>query len=128
MPSNTTLSEQILGKTVHLKWTDGPTKGTTHAHVFHEDGTVEWHALDGGRKPAPNETTAKVDRPGYLARDITEQVVLMSYLSNSGYTLTVTLNFRNQTVVGVASNDKTWAPVEGTFSVTHHAAVSIGGA
>jgi len=126
MPLNSTISEQILGKTVHLKWTDGPTKGMTHAHFFHEDGTVEWRALDDGQKPATGDTPASVDRPRCLARDITEQVVLMSYLSNSGYTLTVTLNFRNQTVVGVASNDKTWVPVEGTFSVAHHAAVSIG--
>ena len=31
----------IRGKTIRLKWTEGPTKGATHEHVFHNDGTVE---------------------------------------------------------------------------------------
>ncbi len=126
MPSNPSPSPQIAGKTVHLKWTEGPTKGATHVHVFHEDGTVEWRVADGDHDSAPSHSAAKVDCPPYLAKDITEQVVLVSYLSASGYTLTVTLNFRNQTTAGVASNEKTWAPVAGTFSVAHHAAVSIG--
>ena len=33
----------IRGKTIQFRWTDGPTKGMTHEHIFHLDGTVEWH-------------------------------------------------------------------------------------
>ena len=36
-------AEAIRGKTVRLTWTEGPTRGATHEHVFHQDGTVEWH-------------------------------------------------------------------------------------
>ena len=39
----------------------------------------------------------------------------VSYLSGSGYTLTVVLNFKDHTMVGFASNDKQWFPVKGTF-------------
>ena len=42
----TKLSDQINGKTIRLSWTDGPTKGTTQEHVFHKDGTVEWHSIE----------------------------------------------------------------------------------
>ncbi len=119
-------SEKILGKTIRLTWTDGPTKGAPHEHVFHDDGTVEWRTLDEGRRAGP--TQPQVDRPKYLARDIAEQAVLISYLSSSGYTLTVALNFRNQTTVGVASNEKSWATVEGTFAVVHQPATAIGAA
>ena len=39
----------------------------------------------------------------------------VSYLSGSGYTLTVVLNFKDGGMVGFASNDKQWFPVKGTF-------------
>ena len=32
----------IRGKTIRFVWTEGPTKGKTHEHVFHQDGTVTW--------------------------------------------------------------------------------------
>ena len=31
---------EIRGKTIRFAWTEGPTKGKTHEHVFHQDGTV----------------------------------------------------------------------------------------
>ena len=33
----------IRGTTMNWAWTDGPTKGKVYEHIFHEDGTVEWH-------------------------------------------------------------------------------------
>ena len=33
----------IRGKTIQFQWTEGPTTGITYEHVFHPDGTVEWH-------------------------------------------------------------------------------------
>jgi hypothetical protein len=127
--SSTTNSAQIVGKTLRLTWTEGPTKGSTYEHVFHDDGTVAWRTLDDGpRQHVSSKAAGEGDRPRYLAKDITEQVVLVSYLSGSGYTLTVALNFRNQTTVGVASNETSWTPVEGTFLVEHPPATSIGNA
>lgn len=126
MTSSKGISTKILGKTIRLTWTDGPTKGATHEHVFHDDGTVEWRALDSDDKSSSIQSA--VDRPAYLARDVAEQAVLVSYRSSSGYTLTVALNFRAQTTVGVASNEKTWSAVEGTFLVVHQAALAIGDA
>jgi hypothetical protein len=38
-------------------------------------------------------------------------------LSDSGYTLTLALNFRTGRMVGFASNEKSWYPVKGTFEV-----------
>ena len=115
-------SDQIRGSTIRFSWIDGPTKGTTHEHVFHEDGTVEWHAVDEaferreGRSPhAP--TDRKADRPRYYSVEVTDDFWLVSYLSNSGYTLTVVLNFEDGSIVGIASNDRNWIPVHGHFQV-----------
>jgi SAM-dependent methyltransferase len=101
----------IQGKTIRFTWTDGPTKGLTHEHIFHQDGTVEWHDITASRG-SPRE------KPPYAAIKVTEDVHVVSYLSpSSGYTLTVVLNFQNRRVVGFASSSKDWHPVQGTFEV-----------
>ena len=113
-----TLSAKTLpGKTVRLSWASGPTKGTTHEHVFHKDGTVEWHLVPSKpAEPAASAGTKKPERPKYFASDVAGGV-LISYLSQSGYTLTVALDPDAARVVGVASNDKTWTPVSGSFEL-----------
>jgi MoaF N-terminal domain len=101
-------ADAIRGKTIRLKWSEGPTKGKTHEHVFHEDGTVEWHE-PGGAPPK--------ERPEYGATKVADEIYVVSYLAGSGFTLTVVLNFRNRSVVGFASGAKDWFPVRGTLEV-----------
>ena len=119
----TKISDQVRGKTVRLSWTDGPTKGTTHEHVFHEDGTVEWHSVGSkeneatGSESGGDEPKRGTERPRYAGVKITDDVCLVSYLSHSGDTLTVTLNFKDGSTAGVASNEKEWFPVRGAFEV-----------
>src|SRR3982750_1922877 len=100
----------IRGRTIRLIWTDGPTRGMTHEHVFHEDGTVEWRVPDAGQKSGPAE-----DRPKDGETRIADDIYVVSYLAASGYTLTVVLNFRDRRVVGFASSSTEWYPVEGTL-------------
>jgi molybdenum cofactor biosynthesis protein MoaF len=108
----------IRGKTIQFRWTEGPTKGTTHEHVFHHDGTVEWRDAArseperGGAQPS-----RPAEKPPYAAIKVAEEAYLVSYLAASGYTLTVVLNFRDQQLIGFASAAKEWYPVRGTFTV-----------
>ncbi len=129
--SATNLSDQVIGKTIRLSWTDGPTKGTTHEHVFHKDGTVEWHSIEkeskekpavksGGSKPAK-----KPERPHYMGAKITEDVCMISYLTQSGYTLTAVLNFTDGSTVAIASNAKDWMPAIGTFEVMKGSSTNV---
>lgn len=119
------ISDQVKGKTIRLIWNDGPTAGATHEHLFSVDGTVQWRALkngksaaDGSEEPAKKPAgDQKSERARYAAMKIDDDVCLVSYLSQSGYTLTVALNFRNWTTVGTASNDRCWFPVHGEFEV-----------
>ena len=114
--STTDLKAGVARKTIRFAWKDGPTKGKVHEHVFHADGTVDWHdADDAGKKPAKGE--AKPDRPKFLDEEIASGIHLVSYLSSSGFTLTVVLNSQNGSITGVASDDKTWMPVHGAFEV-----------
>ena len=103
-------------------WTEGPTKGATHEHRFHDDGTVEWPAVGDAaqqqnRAPKADGVPAQ-KAPKYAAMKAADGVVAVSYQSpESGYTLTVVLNFKDQQMVGFASGARDWYPVQGTFKV-----------
>jgi hypothetical protein len=116
---NTDLGSGVARKTIRFAWKDGPTKGMVHEHVFHPDGTVEWHAADQGAagKPDAAKPDAKPERPKFLDEEIAGGTRLVSYLSSSGFTLTVVLSSQNGAITGVASNEKTWMPVHGSFEV-----------
>ena len=112
-------ADAIRGTTMRWAWTEGPTKGMVHEHVFHEDGTVEWR--DAGSAP-PNKpskepnSAPRPERAPYAAFEVTPEVFAVSYLSpSSGFTLTVVLNFATRQLVGVASGGKDWFPLRGTF-------------
>jgi molybdenum cofactor biosynthesis protein MoaF len=105
-------AEAIKGKTIRLAWTEGPTRGMTHEHVFYQDGTVEWHDAKAAGQGGPAK-----ERPPYAAVEVADGVYAVSYLAASGYTLTVVLNFRDQNVIGFASSAKDWHHVRGRFEV-----------
>jgi hypothetical protein len=44
-------------------------------------------------------------------------VWVVSYLAESGHTLTVVLNFANRRATAFASDDKTWHQLSGTFEL-----------
>ena len=105
----------VKGRTLRFAWTDGPTAGKTHEHHFHDDGTVDWKAVDGA---ASGERATPKERPEYFAADIGSQACFVSYLSSSGYTLSVVIDFATATVVGVASNQSVWTPVRGRLETS----------
>jgi hypothetical protein len=114
-------ADAVRGKTIRLKWSEGPTKGKTHEHVFHQDGTVEWHEPGGPAPTQPGGSSQKgapaKERPQYGAVKVADEIYAVSYLAGSGFTLTVVLNFRDHRTVGFASGAKEWFPVRGTFEV-----------
>jgi len=103
-------TDSILGKTVRWTFSDGPTRGATFEHVFHPDGSVSWREAGGNRGTETRAKKAAVVR-------VSDDVQAVSYLSDSGYTLTLALNFSTGRMVGFASNEQSWYPVEGTFEV-----------
>jgi hypothetical protein len=110
----------IRGRTIRFAWTEGPTKGKTHEHVFHQDGTVTWSDADTSKTAQPSGSGAAAkpkEKPEYGATRITDEIYAVSYLAPSGYTLTVVLNFGDQQLVGFASSAKEWYPVRGTLQV-----------
>ena len=118
--------DPVRGTTMRWTFTDGPTAGSTYEHAFSKSGTVRFKPVGGGpdsakgasaakKKPAKAKKPRKPEAPKYAAMRAADDAYAVSYLSGSGYTLTVVLNFKDHTMVGFASNDKQWFPVKGTF-------------
>ena len=111
-------TNKISGATIRLSWTEGPTQGQTHEHVFHKNGTVEWHGVEATPKPADKSKPKKSpEKVPYSATQVTGDVGVFSYKSGADFTLTAVLNFADHSVVGFASGGKDWFPVAGTFEV-----------
>ena len=112
----------VRGKTIHYIWLEGPTKGKTYEHVFHPDGTVEFHetgseSQSGAAKHKAAEGKGQPEQSSYTAMEAARDAYLVSYLSKTGYTLTVVLDFKSKQMVGIASGGTTWVPVTGRFEV-----------
>jgi hypothetical protein len=103
----------LSGKTIRWMFTDGPTAGATFEHTLNPDGSIVWNAVDGAFKGASRREKL------YGAVRINDQTWVVSYLAESGHTLTVVLNFANHQASGFASNDKTWHQLSGTFDVVN---------
>ncbi|MGZ5074306.1 MAG: hypothetical protein ACXWBL_14280 [Usitatibacter sp.] len=111
MPDDRT-PDPITGKTIRFTWTEGPTRGETHEHVFNADGSVDYRKVGDG---APAGKMAHEKK--YAALRVRDLVYVVSYLASSGFTLTVAMDFEGGKLAGFASNEKQWFPVKGTFEV-----------
>jgi hypothetical protein len=110
--------EALRGKTVRFKFEEGPTSGSSYDHAFREDGTVTWRdPAKAEAKTGSNSSSTKEPPTKYGSFQVTDDVYVVSYLSKSGYTLTVALNFETDELFGFASNDQNWYPVRGVFEV-----------
>ena len=103
--------DSLRGRTLRWTFTDGPTAGTTYEHVFNNDGSIGFRAADKSGKGKFTRT-----KDGAVVK-VDDGLFAVSYLSDSGFTLTVVLNTRTSEMVGFASNNESWFQQKGTFEV-----------
>jgi hypothetical protein len=108
--------DRIRGSTIRWTFSDGPMAGKSFEHSFRQDGTVVWRVLNGTAAAAAPQQPAEGVK--YAAFKVSDSVYALSYLSASGYTLTVVLNFGTRQMCGFASNDQQWFPLNGSFETT----------
>ena len=108
----------MKGKTLRYAFTSGPTAGQTYEHTFHSDGTVSWRSLDASGAPEKADTGTPAERAEYGAFELSQSLWLVSYRANSGYTLTLSLNFNTRQIFGFASNEREWHALKGTLEET----------
>jgi hypothetical protein len=119
--AGTRTRDRLRDKTLRWTFTEGPQANKTYEHTFHADGTVVYAAVDdrptSGPAPRPGRDAGpEGERPRYAAYEVSDDVVLVSYLAGSGFTLTVALNFADHQLVSIASNSEQWFPARGTFT------------
>jgi len=118
-------SNPVQGKTIRWTYSDGPMAGKHFEHTFGDDGTVTWRETGGEERSAkpPSNGKQKSGKPPttpkakYEVATVNDDVCAVSYLSESGYTLTSVLDFAAGTVVSFASNEKELVRQHGVFEV-----------
>ena len=116
MPTTATseiATSSLRGRVLRWKFEEGgPTPGATYEHTFNADGSVEFRKLGGAKEGKPTREEK------YGSFEVAPNVQVVSYLAKeSGYTLTVVMNFETGRLYGFASNDKEWYPLSGTLEV-----------
>jgi hypothetical protein len=108
------MSGVLLGNPItghQLRWTfqDGPMAGKSFDHTFNRNGGVTFREVgsDPNAKPGSAEQ--------YLVASLGQDVHTVSYLSPSGYTLTVVLDYKSRKLVAYASNGESLVMQRGTF-------------
>lgn len=116
-------TDPIRGKTIKWTYDDGPMAGKSFEHTFGTDGNVTWRETGGQETKRSADGKHKTAKPGteakakYEVAPINDDVCAVSYLSESGFTLTSVLDFASGTVVSFASNEKELIPQRGMFEV-----------
>jgi hypothetical protein len=115
----------VRGKTIRFTFIDGPMAKKTAEHVFDEGGLVTYRILGADREGAAKQATpgagkhAHDEKPGtkYEVAAIRDDVVAVSYLGASGYTLTTVLDFKTSELAAFSSNETMLLVQHGTFEV-----------
>lgn len=109
--------DPIRGKTLFFTFDDGPMAKKTFAHVFGDNGTVEFSMVGADAPSPPTKEPKKTPDTKYEAASVGAQVFAVSYLGPAGYTLTTVLDFETRRLVAFSSNEKMLAVQHGTFEV-----------
>lgn len=103
------LANPITGHTVRWKFVDGPMAGRSFDHTFSRNGNVSYHEVGGD----PNAKPGTAEQ--YQVASLGQDVHAVSYLSGSGYTLTVVLDYKTLKLVAFASNEQSLVMQQGSF-------------
>jgi len=85
--------------------------GKSFDHVFSRNGGVIFREVGGD----PNAKPGSADQ--YQVASLGQDIHTVAYLSPSGYTLTVVLDYKSRKLVAYASNEKSVTMQHGTFEL-----------
>lgn len=101
----------ITGHSLRWKFSDGPMAGKSFDHTFSRNGNVSFREVgsDPSAKPGNAER--------YEVAPVGQDAFAVSYLTSSGHTLTVVLNYKTLKLIAFASNEKSLIMQQGTFEL-----------
>jgi len=99
----------IQGNTFEWVWDEGAFKGASYNVTFLVDGQLRWRGVSG-----PNEGKGDTEKK-YSVNSISKNIQLISWQKKSGLTVTIALNFEDNSCYGVVSTGNEWYPLSGRF-------------
>jgi phenolic acid decarboxylase len=105
--SNQKYYHTLKGKTITWTWTKGAFKGGKYEVSLLTDNTILSKGLEGAEKGQ------EVRNEEYQIIKISEDVHTISWLERIGWTITVTLNLKDNKAYGFVSNNREWHPLLG---------------
>jgi hypothetical protein len=106
----------ITGHSLRWRFIDGPMAGKSFDHTFSRNGNVSFREVGGDPNVRPGSAGQ------YYVAPVSQDVYAVSYLSGSGHTLTVVLDFKALKLVAFASCEKSLIMQQGTFELLGSAA------
>ncbi|MDC1162316.1 phenolic acid decarboxylase [Tenacibaculum sp.] len=100
-------TNSLVGKTIIWEWIEGAFKGGKYEVSLFNNGSIHWKGLEGAEKG--QEATDKQ----YSIMQISNNVHTLSWLESIGWTVTVTINTKENTAFGFVSNNEQWYPLSG---------------
>ena len=110
------VANPITGHSLRWKFADGPMAGKSIDHTFSRNGNVSFREVGG----VSEGMSGNADQ--YYVAPVSQDVHAVSYLSGSGHTLTVVLDFKTLRFAAFASNEKSLILQHGTFELLGSAA------
>jgi hypothetical protein len=107
----TMVANPITGHSLRLKFSDGPMAGKAFDHTFSRNGNIAFREVDGD----PNAKAGNAQQ--YHVASVGQDVHVISYLSATGHTLTVVLDYKSMKLVAFASDATSIIMQQGSFEL-----------
>jgi len=105
------VTNSVTGHSLRFKFADGPMAGKSFDHTFSRNGSVTFREVGSD----PNAKPGSADQ--YQVASLGQDVHVVSYLTGTGNTLTVVLDYKTLKLVAFASNEKSLIMQQGSFEL-----------
>lgn len=99
--------ERFRGRTITFRFEDGAMANKAYAHTFSDEGDIAYK-LAGVEGQGARARASRIEK-------LRDDVWIVAYLGEGGYTLTTVLDFASNRLVSIASNEKEVSVHHGTF-------------
>ena len=105
------VTNPITGHSLRFKFNDGPMAGKAFDHTFSRNGNVSFREVESDPNAKPGSAQQ------YHVASVGQDVHVLSYLTCSGNTLTVILDYRSMKLVAFGSNATSLIMQQGSFEL-----------
>lgn len=107
----TSHTSRIVGHTIQHTWKEGAFAGGSFKNTYKTDGSATLRCVEGTYKGTIVEQKIATVRP------LGKNFEMVSWLEESGYTVSIVFDFDTMKITGLISNAKEYYPLSGIFTI-----------